>query len=859
MSSSEMLKTTLKNGLKVIVDENHASRVVAAQVWVDVGSADEHGPDAGLAHVHEHMLFKGTVKRKVGEIAADIEAAGGDINAWTSFDQTVYHVTMPSREVDVALDILSDAVQHSTFDAEELARELEVVLEELRRGNDTPSRVASEMLFKTAYNLHPYFRPVIGYVETVSAFTREQILAFYKKWYHPRNMCLVVVGDVKEADVVRRAEALFEQGREGALRPARPIEPPQMTMRNIRKTQDIQETHLSFAWHGTPLRHEDTPAIDVLSVLLGSGESSRLYRRVKREGELVNDCYAYSYTPQDPGLLVIGAQIHGPNIEEAYRALLRETLRLRLEMPERSEIEKARTIILSDAIYQKETVQGVARKLGYFELVAGGTDFEEEYYAKVRAVTPADVQRVAMMYLDPGRMSVSTLMPLAHESAMSDARVADIAREVEVELDKARPRSSIALGEGGVAKVKLSNGATLLVKEDKTVPLVSVRAVSVGGLLWETPRTNGASHLAGELLVRGTEKFSAEQIIDEVDAMAGGISGLAGRNSLGLRGDFLLQTWERGFELFSSCLLEPTFLNEEVEKEKKTQLEDIAARMDNLSAVAFDQFAATLYETHPYRLPVLGTKESVAGLTREDVLAAYRDQLRPDRLTLAVVGAVDVGATIDLVERRIGKARPNPDAKDIARPALDPPITSPRSVKALREKEQVHLVLGCMGVSIADDRRYVLDVLSSVLSGQAGRLFLELRDKQSLAYSVSAICLEGLDPGYFSVYIGTSPDKLEVAERGILKELKKVLETEITAAEVERAKRYLIGSHEIGLQRASSRCSTMALNEAYGIGYDEHMRYAERIEAVTAPRIREVAREIIRLDAAVRSIIACPE
>ncbi|MCK6544411.1 insulinase family protein [Myxococcota bacterium] len=853
-----MLKTTLKNGLKVIVEENHASRVVAAQVWVEVGSADELPAEAGLAHVHEHMLFKGTAKRKVGEIAADVEAAGGDINAWTSFDQTVYHVTIASRELDVALDILADAVQHSTFDADELGRELEVVLEELRRGNDTPSRVASEMLFRASYLQHPYFRPVIGYVDTVSAFTREQILGFYKKWYHPKNMCLVVVGDVKAEDVVAKAEALFEGDRgEAAQRPhTRVLEPAQRELRVVSKAQDIQETHLAVAWHGTPLRHPDTAALDVLSVVLGSGESSRLFRRVKRELELVNDCYAYSYTPKDPGLLVVGAQIHGEKLEDAYRALLTETLRFRHEEPEEAELEKAKTIILSEAVYQKETVQGIARKLGYFELVGGGTDYEAEYYTRVKAVTADEVRRVAKLYLDPAAMTVSTLMPTAHAGQMAEAAVAKITDEVVAALEQAHAPTRIQLGAEQVAKVKLSNGATLLVREDRAVPLVSIRAVSKGGLLTETARTNGVSHLAGELLVRGTEQFSAEQIVDETDAMAGSISALAGRNSLGLSGSFLAESWERGLELFSSCLLEPLFDPAELEKERKTQIEDIASRQDSLSAVAFDLFAASMFDDHPYRMPVLGTKESVSALTRDDVIHAYRTQLRPDELTIAVVGAVDVAKTIERIDRRIGQARPHADAGRFVRPARITGPTSPRAVRANREKEQAHLVLGFLGVSLDDDRRYVLDVLSSVLGGQSGRLFLELRDKQSLAYSVSAVCLEGIDPGYFSIYIGTSPDKLEVAERGIRAELKKVLDEEVTQGELDRARRYLIGSHEIALQRAGTRASTMALNETYGIGYAEYAKYAEKIQAVTAKRIRDVAREIIRFDASVRAVVA---
>ncbi|MBK8012685.1 MAG: insulinase family protein [Deltaproteobacteria bacterium] len=855
-----MHEQTLKNGLKLIVEENHASRVVAAQVWVRVGSADELPDEAGLAHVHEHMLFKGTERRRVGEIASDIEAAGGEINAWTSFDETVYHVTIASREVDTALDILADAVQHSTFDADELARELEVVLEELRRGNDTPSRVASEMLFETAFEAHPYRRPVIGYLETVKAFTREKILAFYRKWYRPDNMCLVVVGDVETDKIIARAEALFEsrETAEPIVRPSRPVDQAPTVIRVAKKVQDIQETHLGFSWLGTHLAHEDTPAIDVLSVLLGTGQSSRLYRRVKREAELVNDCYAFSYTPQDPGLLAVGAQIHGDQakVEAAFRALLKETLRLTYEEPEMAEVEKARTIIVSDSVYQKETVQGIARKHGYFHLVAGRSDFEAEYYAKVRSVTPADVRAVATKYLKPNGLSVATLLPEGSAGAMEPKAVSAMVKEVVAELDLEHSPKRVEVGNLGVAKLRLENGATLLVQQDRSVPLVSVRAVAKGGLLAETAENNGVSHLVSELLVRGTESYTTEQIVDETDAMAGNISGIAGRNSLGLRGDFLKDSFERGLELFSSCLLEPTFLPEEIEKEISTQLEDIASRHDNLAAVAFDQLLSGLFAQHPYRMPTLGTIESVKGIRREHVVAAYRAQLRPDRLTIAIVGDVDIPRTVSLVESHLGRAAPHADAKALVWPKPEGLLAGRTERARRREKEQAHLVLGFRGVSLGDDRRFVLDVLSSVLGGQSGRLFLELRDRQSLAYSVSAMNSEGLDPGYFALYIGTSPDKVETAEKGMLAEVDKILTTEVAPAEVERAKRYLIGAYEIGLQRASARSSTMALNEAYGIGYDEHARYAERLEAVDARRIREVAREILDLDRVVRSLVS---
>lgn len=861
-----MHERILPSGMKVIVDPSHAARVVAAQVWVRVGSADELADEAGLAHVHEHMLFKGTARRKVGEIAADVEAAGGDINAYTSFDQTVYHVTIASREVDVALDILADAVQHSAFDADELEKELEVVLEELRRGKDNPSRVASELLFSNAFRTHNYGRPIIGYVETVERFRREQILEFYRKWYQPKNMVLVVAGDVDADTIFEKAERLFAPVEDRPL-PARPRVPeaPQDGLRFADARMDIQETHLTVAWHGPALADPDTPALDVLTVLLGTGESSRLYRRVKRDAELVTDCYAYAYTPQEPGLVGLGAQVQGQSLRAALAALMKESLRLRYETFLDAEVEKARTIVLSEAIYAMQTVQGRARKLGYFELVGGGVDFEANYRAAVSAVSPADVARVARRWLDPERLTVCAVRPEASQEQFDEATVRAVLDEVRAELRAEHPEADgeIAPSEPlriealdlGVTRARLSNGATLLVQPDPSVPVVSILAVSQGGLLDESPRRAGVSHLVGELLVRGTTRYSAEQIVETCDAMAGGVSGQSGRNSLGLRGEFLKESWASGFEIFASCLLEPTFEEAELERERRSALEDLAARADHPGTVAFDAFARALYGEHPYSRPVVGTEESLRSLSRDDVLDAYRSQLRPDRLTISVVGDVDVGATVALLDQRIGSARPHASARPFDRPAAPLELRGLESVEVERDKAQVQLVFGFLGLALDDERRYALEVLTQILGSQSGRLFLELRDRQSLAYSVGCFSLEGLDRGYLALHIGTHPDKLGVAEMGMRAELERICKEPVTHAELSRAQRYLVGSYEIGLQRASSRASTMALNEAYGIGYDAHARHAERVEAVTAADIRAVARDLVDFEHMARAVV----
>ena len=200
---------TLPNGLDVFIKEDHARKVASIQLWVMVGSADEERSELGISHVIEHMAFKGTERRGVGQIAAEVEALGGETNAYTSWDETVFHITVPSSATSQGLDILTDAVLRPAIDPKELDKEKQVVLEEILEGEERPERVASKQLFKTAYVSNPYKWPVIGYKEDVEKFTQQNILDFRKKWYVPDNMFLLVIGDVDTAKLRRRNRALL--------------------------------------------------------------------------------------------------------------------------------------------------------------------------------------------------------------------------------------------------------------------------------------------------------------------------------------------------------------------------------------------------------------------------------------------------------------------------------------------------------------------------------------------------------------------------------------------------------------------------------------------------------------------------
>ncbi|MCA2978666.1 MAG: insulinase family protein, partial [Myxococcaceae bacterium] len=553
----------LTNGLTVVHEANHTAPVVAFQLWVKVGSADEAPHEVGLAHLHEHMVFKGTARRGPGAIARAVEANGGEINAWTSFDQTVYHVVMASRFAREGLDVLSDAVRHSVFDPVELAREQEVVCEEIKRSLDMPSRRASKALFSSAFRAHPDGRPVIGFEADVRGHTRERVLAFYRAHYRPSNLVLSAVGDVTEGQLRAWVDELLggDWERPEVARAPRSPEPALEGVRVALAADDVKESWLHVAFQVPGVDHPDAPALDVLAMLAGQGDASRLALEVKRRQALVKDVSAWSWTPKEPGLFALSLVVNQAPVEVALEAGLRVLATMTAAEVEPDELDTVKALIESDAVYQRETVQGLARKLGSYESTMGGLEREAWYYEAIAAVTPARVREVARRYLTFDRAVVTGLLPAGAPFTEATARAVleRVAREVPAPLPArhvapSRPLRTVgALGRAkeGVTVERLASGATVVVREDRHVPLFSMRASVLGGLRAEGEANNGISTLLARTLTRGTALHDAEQVSHLVDALAGSLSAVAGRSSMSLRADFLSKHFERGFDLFA--------------------------------------------------------------------------------------------------------------------------------------------------------------------------------------------------------------------------------------------------------------------------------------------------------------------
>jgi len=492
-------------------------------------------------------------------------------------------------------------MMNSTLPPDEYIKEQEVIRREFAMGFDDPDRMAGQLIFKTAYQKHPYRLPVIGELEVYNQLTQQQVMDYYKTRYVPNNLTFVVVGDVDAEKVHQQLASYFTAYPEKSLKPVFiPQEPPQLGSREAHEEFATELTRLSLAWHIPEITHPDVPALDLLSTILGDGRSSRLYRRVREETGLAYGVSAFSYTPGDPGLLGIDATVDPQKREPTQQLILQIVDEIKTGGVTAAELAKAKKISLSHQLGSLTTMRGQASDLGSNWFLTRNLNFSRDYLAAVQKVTLDDVRRVAGKYLIEDNLTVISLNPRGSLAAKAE---------------EAKPISA-----GEIQKFELANGLRLLVREDPRLPLVSIASVFRGGLLAETPETNGITPLMAKVLVKGTKTRTAEQIADTLEAVGGSLSSDAGNNSLNVSLDVTKPDLKLGVELLSDILLNATMPEKAVAREKEVQLAGIRQDEEQLTTVARNILRNALFPQHPYALRAKGSHESVAKQTQKELL-----------------------------------------------------------------------------------------------------------------------------------------------------------------------------------------------------------------------------------------------
>lgn len=817
------------NGLTVVIQEMPNNPIVSVYMMVKAGSATEDKYlGAGLSHFLEHMLFKGTEKRGKGEIPAEIQSVGGSLNASTSMDFTVYTINVPYKEFETGLDVVTDMVFNSILDPEEVEKEREVVYNEMRMVNDRPGRRLVRMVYETMFTKHPYHHPIIGYKDLLAQITRDQMMEYYKSRYFPNNMVLAIAGNVNAKEILPIIEEkLKDYPRQSYLVRNLPMEPDQVSPRWVEEYFETDLTRLAMAFPSVRMLDHDLYALDVLAQILGQGESSRLYKDLFKDKSIVSWISAGNYTPVDRGVFDITAVLkEEEDVQEVVQAIRDHIKRVQEKGVTAQELEKAQTQVLSQYIFGNQTAQRVAWYMGYDEAFTGDAAFSANYVKGIEGVTIEDIKRVAQQYLTPQTENVCVLRPKSSESDAMDDDAETMVKDVQKEV--------------------LSNGVTLLVKENPQFEVVTIRLNIRGGVNEEEATNNGLSNMTSATWAKETKSRSAEKLAELKDSKGLSLYGSSGKTSSGVHLNCLSRDTELCLDLLEDVTFNPTFPQKEIDLHRKSLIVQLKQRDKDIFRLSNFHLKQNLFPNHPIRVDARGSVESLEKITRDDIIGFYNQILDPENMVVSVYGDIDAEATLARLREDYGNIKTKgyqPKVHKIADPKQD------QRIDLSLDKEQAIMQLGFRAVGFMHPDYYKVDVMTAILgSSFSGRLFSKVRDEEGKAYTLGGNVSPVMDTGYIYFYVTTDEESLEDVEDLVKAEIQLMKDELVPEKELEDIKRYIKGSHASRLQTIAQQNSTNNLNELYGLGYDHYSRFDEFIDAVTQEDVQAMAQRYLNFD-----------
>ncbi len=850
-SSGQVTRLILDNGMTVLLKENHNLPLTSFILSVNAGSAQEGKfAGCGISHFIEHMIFKGTDSRGPGDIFQEVQSYGGDINAFTSYDYTAYTIILPSEFNNQALDILSDMANNSAFPKEEADREQEVILKEIRLNQDQPARYAQRLLWQTAYTEHFYKYPIIGEEELFKKLTRKDLVNYYRKTYTAENITLAIVGDFQTDALVPAIKQLFAAMRTGSQKQDLIIEPKQNGLRQKTEQFTAGLSYLLLGFHTVTINDPDLFALDVLASILGSGQSSRLYQSAVEENKLCYSIDAANYTPRDAGMFVVSAVLDERSREKLSPLILEQIETVKTQEVTGAELKKAQAKISSEILFRNQTIDAQAYDMALNQILTGNVKFTEEYLKGINQVTPDQIKQAANAYLNQDNLSIVALTP------KTNGRPENSAAEAKTTAMAIAGLNDAAESGLSVKKYTLDNGLIVLISRDNELPLAAIRVALEGGLRAEEAKLNGISNLTAQMLTKGTKNKTSLEIAEFVEARGASLNCFSGNNSLGLSMDILSQDLDLMLELLSDLLVNSDFPEQELDRQKQKNLAQIRNEKEDIFSFSGRVLKLKLFPNHSYRFTSIGTEQSLNKIKRAHLVKFYRNLFRPDNVVISIFGDIDPQKVLLKIKQQFSGLKQTEPL--VFKTVKQQKIKQPETVSKKLDKEQTLVMLGFYGTDIFSADRFRLELLSEILSHPSGRLFVNIRDKQGMAYTLGAYSVAGLDPGYIIVYVATTAGNQEKVKAEVLNQLRALARGEVTEQELLQTKRALVAGNLISRQTNAARAFESGLDELYGLGFDYYKEYNQTINAITAEQIKECANKYFSLQNYV-TIIVGPE
>jgi zinc protease len=843
-------REVLPNGLTLLVQPDFSAPVVAVVTHVRAGFFDEPDRWTGISHVLEHMFFKGTPRRGVGAIARETKSAGGYLNASTTYDHTSYFTVLPASGLAAALDIQSDALRHASIDAEELARELQVIIQEAKRKLDTPSSVAYETLHEVMFDRHRIRRWRIGYEAQLAGFTRADLLGYYRTRYVPERTIVAIVGAVDPAEAIAAGRAAYGSwpSSAGAVDPS-PEEPPRREVRARTLRGDVAQAELVLGWRAVPPLHPDAPALDVAATVLGSGRGSWLYRRLREPG-IVTWAAAHHYAPTEVGVFSVSAELRPARVGEALDGIAETMSRLTLLGPTEEELARARTLLQARWARRLESMDGRASALAAAEAL-DGVDLLDREYAAILALEPDRVREAAARYLHPDAVSAVVFLPpgqgedltadrLARTFAVTGLDRGAVSSPPAIVVPSPTPTAAPRRREAEVVHTRL-DGADLLVRRKSGVPLVTL------GLYAPKPESDPPEHagvgaLTVRSAIRGAGPYDAGALAFAFEGLGGSIAPGVASDWLGYGASVLADRLSEAAVLLDLVFREPHFADADVTAERGLLVAEAERVADDMFRYPFQLAFSAAYGEHGYGLPVGGLPHTLAAIEPADVRSWHARALLPVRPVVVAVGDVDPERASDQLAAVFGRYPARPRVRELA------PMEwvagqdgEPATRLVTRDKAQAALAMVFPGPSRRDPDYAAAQVWAAVASGLGGRLFEALRERRSLAYTVVATAWQKARAGALLSYIATSPEREEEAREEMLAELELFVREPVSPAELTQAVNYLAGQAEVNRQNGSGVAGEILEAWLAGTGLAELADPAAKYRAVTAEEVQRVA------------------
>ena len=808
----------LDNKLNTLFINSPGCSAGTVQMWFRAGSALEKTDNEGIAHFLEHMFFKGTPSRPGHQLAHDIESYGGEVNAFTSFDYTCYYINTPSIFMDKSVDILLDMVANPLFGQDDFPAERQVVFEEYRRAMDNPSQYNFIQLQKTSFD-GGYAHPILGREDTILNFSPEQIKYFREKFYNLENALLVVAGDLKDRSALEKKISSFrlphgDKSNFGAFKLK------EKSTINVHD-KDIRQATLTLCIQSPDYSDDKSAAQDLAINCLAHGETSRFYQALVAKTSLCNGVAGSTMYFANGGTHMLKMSFPVENLAKVSKLFMQTLQDVVSKGFKGEELSKIKNQYISSKIYERESIESYAFSLGHGFAQSGNIYCEDEFIEKIRRTTPEEVNDAMIEILRQATHFTlqvpkgTNLKPQESELKKWQGQIKTLGSKLKPVAEKVKHTGSTY--DSAVQLVDLKPGIKLIYRQNKMTPTFVMHAYLKGGQAHETEKSAGQHHLLSRLMTYGYQGMKYEKLKNELETLSSSLNGFSGKNAYGLTLHGQTKDFEKLGQHFFGTLYHPEIPKKFFEHERKVILRALDNQKEDPMKQAFKAFYKMVFNQHPYSLDLAGTPASIKTFTTAALSKLHQSHLKGTELVLTYCGDLDFAVIYPFMREMVKDLAPRKVKSKVKR-ALKP-LTNQKTHLDFK-REQTQIVIGAPAFHMGQKEDLFLKMITAHLSGQSSDLFVEVRDRQGLCYSVSPVHISALEAGCWGIYIGSGHDKTDQAIEAILGIIGKLRDKGVSREEFERIKTMMDGQNLLGIQTNEDYAQLYSISVLHGLGMD---------------------------------------